>query len=198
MNTRRIQILDKVAALIGSKGFAQTSVDEFISCAGLSGKSHFYHYFKSKEQLGHEVISRQFDVVAERGLSILGDQAVPPLARVERFIDAIVQLQAEAPERGGSPFGPIAMEMAELDEGFRLRIAQVFRVWTTRLQEVIVEAQDGLRADASPQRLARFIISTLEGATQMSRMKRDVGILHGVGIDLKRFVLSHQLPSTTS
>ena len=51
VNTRRIQILDSAAELISTKGFAQTSVDELIAYAGLSGKSHFYHYFKSKEQL---------------------------------------------------------------------------------------------------------------------------------------------------
>jgi len=65
-------------------------------------------------------------------------------------------------------------------------------VWSSRLQEVIEEAQEELRADVSSQRLARFIISTLEGATQMARMKRDVGIVQGVGIDLKRFIASHQ------
>lgn len=40
-------------------------------------------------------------------------------------------------------------------------------------------------------RLARFIVATLEGATTMARMKRDVGLMHGVASDLKRFVSSH-------
>ncbi len=195
MNTRRIQILDAAAELISTKGFAHTSVDELISCAGLSGKSHFYHYFKSKEQLGHEVISRQFDLVAERGLAILRDGARPPMERLYAFIDSIVQLQMEEPKRCGSPFGTLATDMADLDEGFRLRIAQVFRIWSGRLQEVIEEASHDLRPDVSSQRLARFIISTLEGATQMARMKRDVGIVEGVGDDLKRFVSSHQKPT---
>jgi TetR/AcrR family transcriptional repressor of nem operon len=198
VNTRRIQILDSAAELIATKGFAQTSVDELIAFAGLSGKSHFYHYFKSKEQLGHEVITRQFDLVAERGLVILRDAARPPMDRLFDFIDAIVELQCEEPKRCGSPFGTLATEMADLDEGFRLRIAQVFRIWSAQLQTVIEEAQESLSDDVSSQRLARFIISTLEGATQMARMKRDVGIVQGVGVDLKRFVASHQKPITVS
>ena len=194
MNTRRIQILDSAAELIATQGFAQTSVDQLIANAGLSGKSHFYHYFRSKEQLGHEVITRQFDLVAERGLVILRDSAREPMERLFSFIDAIVALQCEDPKRCGSPFGTLATEMADLDEGFRLRIAQVFRIWSAQLQVVIEEAQEQLTADVSSQRLARFIISTLEGATQMARMKRDVGIVEGVGEDLKRFVASHQKP----
>jgi len=190
-----MQILDAAAALIGTKGYAKTSVDELISCAGLSGKSHFYHYFTSKEQLGHEVITRQFDRVAERGLAILRDTVRPPMDRLYAFIDAIVALQLEAPDEL-SPFGTWAIEMGNLDEGFRLRIAQVFRVWSDQLQDVIEQAQDDLIPDVSSQRLARFIVSTLEGATQMARMKRDVGIVQGVGLDLKRFVASHQKPLT--
>jgi hypothetical protein len=114
--------------------------------------------------------------------------------RLYGFIDAIVALQCEAPARCGSPFGTLASEMADLDEGFRLRIAQVFRIWSSQLQAVIEEAQEQLGDDVSSQRLARFIISTLEGATQMARMKRDVAIVEGVGADLKRFVASHQRP----
>lgn len=188
-----MQILDAAAALIATKGYAKTSVDELISCAGLSGKSHFYHYFTSKEQLGHEVITRQFDRVAERVLAILRDTVRPPMDRLYAFIDAIVELQLEAPDEL-SPFGTWAIEMGNLDEGFRLRIAQVFRVWSDQLQDVIEQAQDDLIPDVSSQRLARFIVSTLEGATQMARMKRDVGIVRGVGLDLKRFVASHQKP----
>ena len=189
-----MQILDAAAELIGTRGYAKTSVDELISCAGLSGKSHFYHYFTSKEQLGHEVITRQFDLVAERGLVILRDNLRPPMDRLYAFIDAIVQLQIEAPDRCWSPFGSLATEMGDLDEGFRLRIAQVFRVWSDQLQDVIEQARDELSADVSSQRLARFIVSTLEGATQMARIKRDVGIVQGVGLDLQRFVASHQKP----
>ena len=59
MTQRRIQILDAAAELIAEKGFTQTSVDDVIARAGLSGKSHFYHYFKSKDALGHEVLARQ-------------------------------------------------------------------------------------------------------------------------------------------
>ena len=68
MSNKRTQILDAAAELIAAKGFVQTSVDDVIASAGLSGKSHFYHYFKSKETLGHEVLARQFDELADRVL----------------------------------------------------------------------------------------------------------------------------------
>lgn len=188
---KRNQILDAAAELIADKGFVQTSVDDVIARAGLSGKSHFYHYFKSKESLGHEVLARQFDVLAERGLAILREPTLDPLERVNVFIDSVVTLQAERGGRSSSPFGALATEMAGMDEGFRVRIARVFRSWTEEIAGLLEQVKDQLEEDTEPLRLARFIVATLEGATTMARMKRDVSLMHGVATDLKRFVAGH-------
>ena len=102
---RRIQILDAAAELIAEKGFVQTSVDDVIARAGLSGKSHFYHYFKSKDALGHEVLARQFDLLGERGLAILREGSLDPIERLLVFIDSVVAMQVERGMKGGSPFG---------------------------------------------------------------------------------------------
>lgn len=191
MNTRRIQILDAASELIAEKGFVQTSVDDVIEHAGLSGKSHFYHYFKSKEELGHEVLARQFDVLGERGLAILRESTLEPLERLELFIDSVVAIQTERGMKGGSPFGALATEMAEKDEGFRIRIARVFRNWTDEIARLLEHAADRLEEGADPQRLARFVVATLEGATTMARMKRDASVMLGVATDLKRFIAGH-------
>ena len=100
---RRLQILDAAATLISERGFTSTSVDEVIKAAKLSGKSHFYHYFKSKDELGYEVLNRQFERFAERGLAILREPMIDPLERLNLFIDAVVALQAESGGRRGSP-----------------------------------------------------------------------------------------------
>lgn len=191
MNTRRIQILDAASDLIAEHGFAQTSVDSVIERAGLSGKSHFYHYFKSKDELGHEVLARQFDVLGERGLAILREPSLDPIERLNVFIDSVVAIQAERGMKGGSPFGALATDMAEKDEGFRVRIARVFRNWTEEISGLLTEASDRLEEGADPTRLARFIVAALEGATTMARIKRDVSVMHGVATDLKRFLAGH-------
>ena len=75
--------------------------------------------------------------------------------------------------------------------GGRIRIARVFRNWTSEIASLLTQAQDRLEEDADPTRLSRFIVATLEGATTMARMKRDVSVMHGVATDLKRFVAGH-------
>ena len=92
---RRSQILDVAAQLIAERGYTLTSVDDVIRESKLSGKSHFYHYFKSKEQLGYEVLNRQFERFTERGLAILREPMIDPLDRLNLFVDSLIALQVE-------------------------------------------------------------------------------------------------------
>ena len=191
MRPRRIAILDAAARLINEQGFSHTSVDDLIKAAGLSGKSHFYHYFPSKEALGYEVLERQFSRFAERGLAILREPMIEPLDRLMLFIDTLVALQRERDARNGSPFGNLAGELADSHEGFRKRLDTVFDEWAGQLQSLLWELRDQLKDDVNPARLARFIVAALEGGMLMTRVKRDATVMEGIGDDLKRFVASH-------
>ena len=191
MSERRTQILDAAATLISERGFTSTSVDDVIKGAKLSGKSHFYHYFKSKEELGYEVLNRQFERFAERGLAILREPMIDPLERLNLFIDAVVALQSESGGRHGSPFGNLAAELADAHEGFRVRIEAVFERWASQIRSLLWEARPQLHDDVDAVRLSRFIIASLEGAVLMTRVKRDLSVLEGIAADLKRFIAMH-------
>ena len=191
MNTTRARIIDAASTLIAERGFKGTSVDDIIARARLSGKSHFYHYFEAKEDLGLEVLSRQFEEFAERGLAVLREPMIDPLERLFLFIDSLVALQTERGFRIGSPFGNLASEMAELHEGFRARLTTVFARWTNQLEALFWEARPRMLEDVDVARLSRFIIATLEGALMISRVNRDAEALRGIAADLKRFVGTH-------
>ena len=186
-----MQILDAAAQLIAQHGYSQTSVDDVIRHSGLSGKSHFYHYFKSKEELGYEVLNRQFERFAERGLAILREPMIDPLDRLALFIDSLVASQAERGWRGGSTFGSLASELADAHEGFRTRIETVFERWASQIQSLLWEARPRMIDEVDTARMARFIIATLEGAVLMSRVKRDGAVLQGIAEDLKKYVGMH-------
>jgi TetR/AcrR family transcriptional repressor of nem operon len=197
MRDTRNRIVNAAAALIAEKGFKRTSVDDVIERASLSGKSHFYHYFKSKDELGLEVLSRQFEAFAERGLVILREPMIHPIDRLHLFIDSLVALQTERGFRVGSPFGNLATEMADLHEGFRERLVQVFDRWASQLEALFWEARPQLAPDVDTRRLARFLIATLEGALMMSKVNRDAEMLRAIAEDLKRFVSTHTREGAT-
>lgn len=191
MSGRRNAILDAAARVINARGFSHTSVEDLIAATGLSGKSHFYHYFPSKEALGIAVIDRQFERFTERGLAILSEPMIEPVDRLALFIDTLVALQRDRDSGTGSPFGNLAGEMADSHEGFRRRLDDVFARWTEQLVALLRDAGPLLRDDVDTVRLARFIVAALEGGMLMTRVTRDIGVMEGIGEDLKRFIATH-------
>ncbi|HJU65437.1 MAG TPA: TetR family transcriptional regulator C-terminal domain-containing protein [Gemmatimonadaceae bacterium] len=190
MRDRKTQIIDAATALIMRNGFQQTSVEDVIREAGLCGKGHFYHHFKSKEELGYAVLERRFEQFAEEGLAILREPLRDPLHRLNDFIDAIVAAHAE-PFSGGCPFGNLAAEMADAHEGFRARLVMVFERWAEQIQALLWEVRPRLVEGADIARLSRFIIATLEGAILMSKVHRESGVLKEVADELKRCMALH-------
>jgi TetR/AcrR family transcriptional repressor of nem operon len=193
MRDRRTQIVDAATAVMARKGFQQTSIDDVIREAGLCGKAHFYHYFKSKEELGYAVLRHQFERFVDGGFAVLRDPLVDPLERLDRFIDWVVESYAgDCDCPGGSPCGALALEMAEQHEGFRAQVDVLFERWTEQLRALLWEARPRLTDDIDAERLARFIVATLEGALFMTRVKGNISVLEGVAADLKRYVAFHE------
>ena len=191
MSNRRTAILDAAARIINERGFTHTSVDDLIHATGLSGKSHFYHYFPSKEALGFAVLDRQFERFTQRGLAILSEPMIEPMDRLTLFIDTLVALQRERDAGYGSPFGNMAGELADAHEGFRKRLDVVFEQWARQLESLLEELRPRLRDGVDAARLARFIIASLEGGMLMTRVRRDLAVMEGIGDDLKRFIATH-------
>ena len=191
MTGRRNAILDAAARVINVRGFSHTSVEDLIEATGLSGKSHFYHYFRSKQALGIAVIDRQFERFTERGLAILSEPMIEPVDRLALFIDTLVALQRDREGGTGSPFGNLAGELADSHEEFRRRLDDVFARWTDQLDALLREAGPILRDDVDTMRLARFIVASLEGGMLMTRVTRDIAVMEGIGEDLKRFIATH-------
>lgn len=192
MKDRRSQIIDAATALICRGGYAQTSVEDVIREAGLCGKGHFYHHFKSKEELGYAVLQRQFERFAEVELAVLRDPLVPPLTRLERFIDVVIGAQEDG-EAGcgmGCPFGNLSVELAETNEGMRRELARVFERWARQIDTLLYEARHELAEGTDTERLGHFIVATLEGAMLMSRVQRRAEVTRGIGEQLKQFVAS--------
>lgn len=192
MKDRRARIVEAAAVVMGRQGFSQTSIDDVIHEAGLCGKGHFYHYFRSKEELGYEVLRRQFELFAEHGLAILRDPLLDPVERLDRFIDDVVRRHAASGGcKAAGPCGALVTEMADQHDGFRRHVDALFERWTAQLQALLWEARPRLVDGVDTERLARFIVATLEGALFMSRVKQEVAVLEGIAADLKRFVASH-------
>ena len=67
----------------------------------------------------------------------------------------------------------------------------MFDQWAGQLQSLFSELRAQLKDDVDAARLSRFIVAALEGGMLMTRVKRDVTVMEGIGEDLKRFIATH-------
>ena len=65
----RLRIIRTAADLFHQQGARSTSPDEIIE-ASRTGKGQFYHYFKSKEGLIHEVLQTYLDEIETTASSV--------------------------------------------------------------------------------------------------------------------------------
>ena len=145
-------------------GFQGMRVDEVLRQAGLQ-KGAFYHHFSSKTELGYAVLEEQI-------APMLTELWIEPVKKMKNPLTELPGLLVTLSERipplmhdHGCPLNNLAQEMAAVDEGFRKRVALIFRQWIEAFSDLFVDAQGkGLvRTDVDASDIARFVVAVLEG-----------------------------------
>lgn len=167
-DTRR-RIIAVAAELMYERGVSATSVEDVLDASG-TGKSQFYHYFSSREQLLAELLNHQL----ERVLAQKNSFRVDTWAGIEAWLQALA-LSHET-ERGlrGCPLGSIVSEVLDHSDHLRSRGADAFARWESALTDDLLKMQNNrlLRRDADSAMLAEVTIAILQGGYLLSSAKR--------------------------
>jgi AcrR family transcriptional regulator len=175
----RGRMLEAAAGLIHTRGVHGTSVDDVLVASG-TGKSQFYSYFGSKEELVREVLRYQMEKWLER--------SGPSLDRLDSFegfeswFDRIVVFQSSRGFVGGCPVGSMAAEMADADTTLRLDLTEAFRLrrsFIVRGLQAMKERQE-LVDIADPEALSHFVLAGIQGALLLSATEKDGRVLRHV------------------
>ncbi len=167
----RERIVQAASGLIADRGVAGTSLDDVREQAHVS-KSQFYLYFADKEALLREVAEATCDAVIDTQAEVLADFDSFP--GIERYLDALVELQVERRARGGCPIGSLAGQL-ERDEVARGILADGFERWESGLREGLeaMAMRGELEPQADPQLLANQTLALLQGGLLLSQVRRD-------------------------
>ncbi len=84
-------LLDKGIALLWSKGYNATSVNDIVKEADIP-KGSFYFYFKSKEDFAVQAIERYFNMQLGPALEILQNKSVSPKQRILNFYEFRIEM----------------------------------------------------------------------------------------------------------
>ena len=167
----RLRIIRAAADLFHQKGARATSPDEVIE-ASQTGKGQFYHYFRNKEGLIHEVLQTHLDAIKVGASPI--DYEINSWRDLEQWFVAHLELQKRYEMTRGCPFGTLGNEVSENDELIRQDVSLIFEVVKNKLAVFFLkeEAKGRLARRADPQRMADFCIATIQGAMLMGKIKR--------------------------
>jgi AcrR family transcriptional regulator len=170
-NETRLRIIRVAADLIHKQGVRATSPDQIIEISG-TGKGQFYHYFKNKDDLVHEVLQSHLDAI--RGRTAPLDYEIDSWQDLEKWFRAQIQLQESFQMTRGCPFGTIGNEITADDELIRQDLSLIFEVIKNKLASFFIKekAKGRLLKEAKPDSMADFCIAVIQGAMLMGRVRR--------------------------
>ena len=169
----RDRILTSAADLIHQRGVAATSIDDILAASG-TGKSQFYLYFASKDELVRDVLHHNLKTILDAQEGLL--EGLSTWKGIKAWLDALADNYARQDLVGGCRLGSLAAEMAERDEELRLVMAEAFSCWEAFLAAGL-EAMKGsgaLRPGADPSALADATMASIQGGYLLSTTKKDI------------------------
>jgi AcrR family transcriptional regulator len=171
----KARIIRAAADLFHKQGVSATSPDDVIETSN-TGKGQFYHYFKSKEGLVHEVLQSHLHAIKTGTAPI--DYEISSWQDLESWFLSHVQLQSTFGMKRGCPFGTIGNEVREGDELIRQDLSLIFEVMKSKLAAFFIreKAKSRLSKDAKEDHLADFCIAAVQGAMLMGKIQRNSAV----------------------
>jgi TetR/AcrR family transcriptional repressor of nem operon len=181
----RLNIVAKAAVLFNQRGFEGCSMQDIVEAVGLE-KGSIYGHFSSKEELALEAFDFAWDDTVQKRMGNLGtvNDAVDKLKlHIRNYVDT-------PSFSGGCPLLNTAVDADDGNLALRDRARKAVRGWEEALVNIVIEGQrqGEIRSEVQPQSVATLLISTLEGATAVSRIDKRSSALAYVHESLNRFL----------
>jgi TetR/AcrR family transcriptional repressor of nem operon len=173
----REKIVEAATSLFHKGGYHATSLDDILEVSEVC-RSNFYYHFRSKEDLGMEVLRQQAEAFETRCIrGILEDRSIPARKRLERLYQAVADRQRAEGYRCGCPFGNLAAELGGIHPEFQRRLSEFFARWEEAIHQCLEEglARGEFRPVLNTRPLATALVSQIEGAILLMKTHRHNG-----------------------
>ncbi len=175
----RERVIDCALALFQTQGYRGTGLNQIIAESG-APKGSLYHYFpEGKDQLACAAIEQASRVVIfELSRRVVGVTRVSEL--ITRLFDYFVESMEASDFKKGCPIATISLEEAGENERIRAACAQSYQSWLFMLTQAFIAL-----GVAAPERAANQLLSSIEGALILSRVRKSSAPL----VDMKDALL---------
>ncbi|CAG8999908.1 MAG: Transcriptional regulator AcuR [Candidatus Celerinatantimonas neptuna] len=157
--------------LITEYGFMSAGVDAIVKHVQVP-KGSFYHYFKSKEDFGQQVLAAYGTYFAHKLDKHLLNKSIPPLRRIHHFVEDAKQGMARYQFKRGCLVGNMMQEVPLLSEMLSEQLRHILLDWQQRICQCLEEAQKSGELDRSKDinALSSLFWSSWEGAVMRAKL----------------------------
>lgn len=158
------RIIDAAAHAMIAKSYHGVGLNEILSAAGVP-KGSFYHFFKSKENLGIAVIEKAAADKLDRLRGFVADRGKPPIVRLRNIYEWVRDDVREENVRTECVLCKLALEQASLCEPMRAAIRSSFDQFRAVLAQLIREgqAEGEIEANLDADQLSDFLFVAFQG-----------------------------------
>jgi TetR/AcrR family transcriptional repressor of nem operon len=195
MANRKQHIITLAAEIVYRQGFKGTSVENVLDIAGV-GKGNFYHYFRSKDDLGIAIIGeleRWFESpVAEDIFSVTKS----PAQRLHEFLAYLEEQRRR--DNHGDPLANLLAELGDV-EPFVKPLQAALNALIDRLESIVSEYALERGATVNARAVARGIAAQIHGLSGIFKVDRDEAAFHDglqrIETQLQTLVATPEVPA---
>jgi TetR/AcrR family transcriptional repressor of nem operon len=169
----RERILRAAFQLFHEQGYHATGVATILREAGVNPGS-MYHAFGSKDDLLIGVLEFALVLCRPAVMAPVEGREKDPLRRVFALMEQYRQGMTLRGCRMGCPIGNLALEVSDDKPAARELIHRNFENWAGMVAAWLEAAGDRLPSDCDRMRLARFVLTVMEGGLMQARAAGDL------------------------
>ena len=157
-------IIDKAFNLFYQDGFKTTSIDKIMKETTLS-KGAFYHHYKSKKELGLEVISLKVEKRVIKGMiAPLKEPGNAYQIIKDVFTNRLKEFSTNEKQQG-CPMNNLINEIGNNEIAYQNALKNIIELWKTALVQILERGKQehSIKEDVSSQAVATYLISAFEG-----------------------------------
>ena len=171
-------ILNESFKLFYKNGFKTTSVDKIMKATNLT-KGAFYHHYKSKKELGIEIISTKVQKRVYDGMIRPLYQDGDALQLLESTFSGRLKSFSLYDKQHGCPMNNFINEIADEEEAYQIALKRIIEEWKSALIHLLERGkqENSIHKDISNTAVAIYLISAFEGVRGIRKLYNDDLIL---------------------